>query len=81
MDPGGDTKASPDLQWVARFVEWGLQGIVRCRCWGVAVKVGISSPGEIVRWVGTVQQYDFSGLHLIRFVHFMTLAAFNCRRS
>ncbi|CAM9352028.1 unnamed protein product, partial [Ectocarpus sp. 13 AM-2016] len=29
-----------DTRWVSRFVEWGLQGILRCRCWGVVVKVG-----------------------------------------
>eukprot|EP00903_Cladosiphon_okamuranus_P012352 g11581.t1 len=36
----GDKPAPPDTRWVTRFVEWGLQGILRCRCWGVAVKIG-----------------------------------------
>lgn len=29
----------PDVRWVSRFVEWGLQGILRCHRWGVVVKV------------------------------------------
>lgn len=35
----GRGNPAADMPWVSRFVEWGLQGIVRCRCWGVAVKV------------------------------------------
>ncbi|CAM9135050.1 unnamed protein product [Scytosiphon promiscuus] len=35
-----DIPLPPDMRWVSRFVEWGLQGILRCRCWGVVVKVG-----------------------------------------
>ncbi|CAM9209213.1 unnamed protein product [Ectocarpus sp. 4 AP-2014] len=35
-----DLPTPVDSRWVSRFVEWGLQGILRCRCWGVVVKVG-----------------------------------------
>lgn len=28
-----------DIRWVSRFVEWVLQGLLRCQCWGVVVKV------------------------------------------
>ncbi|CAM9247576.1 unnamed protein product, partial [Ectocarpus fasciculatus] len=46
LKTGESAQASSDLptpvdsRWVSRFVEWGLQGILRCRCWGVVVKVG-----------------------------------------
>lgn len=36
---GAGSPTPPDVRWVARFVEWGLQGILRCRRWGVVVKV------------------------------------------
>ncbi|CAN0183838.1 unnamed protein product, partial [Pylaiella littoralis] len=45
-----DQPAPPDTRWVSRFVEWGLQGILRCRCWGVVVNVGsklLSSTGGL----------------------------------
>ncbi|CAM9264298.1 unnamed protein product, partial [Ectocarpus sp. 12 AP-2014] len=46
LKAGESAQISPDLptpldsRWVSKFVEWGLQGILRCRCWGVVVKVG-----------------------------------------
>eukprot|EP00752_Nemacystus_decipiens_P012187 g10805.t1 len=40
IEGSGGELAPPDTRWVSRFVEWGLQGILRCRCWGVVVKVG-----------------------------------------
>lgn len=43
----GDRPAPPDTRWVSRFVEWGLQGILRCRCWGVVVKVRLC----LLRWL------------------------------
>lgn len=33
---------APDLRWVSRSVEWGLQGLLQCQCWGVVVKVEYS---------------------------------------
>lgn len=41
-----DLPAPPDTRWVSRFVEWGLQGILRCRCWGVVVNVSLLSPTQ-----------------------------------
>ncbi|CAM9508710.1 unnamed protein product [Discosporangium mesarthrocarpum] len=29
-----------DEEWVSRMVEWGLQALHYCRCWGMLVKVG-----------------------------------------
>lgn len=45
---GSDNAASLDIRWVSKFVEWGLQGILRCRCWGVAVKVRNGRPVDIM---------------------------------
>lgn len=44
VEGSGDTPAPPDTRWVSRFVQWGLQGILRCRCWGVVVKVRACLP-------------------------------------
>lgn len=44
---------SPDIRWVSRFVEWVLQGLLRCQCWGVVVKVTSSADSKL----GSVPSY------------------------
>lgn len=47
MDGAELESPSPDVRWVSRFVEWVLQGLLHCQCWGVVVKVTDYTESEL----------------------------------